>query len=116
MHELPIAKTIFKSVMKKAEECGAKSVVRVCIEAGELREYVEWILQKYWDYISEGSIAEGAKIELISLPATVKCGQCENVYALDIEDLEASKCPECGFDQGELLTGRELRIKGMEIT
>ncbi len=115
MHELPIAKTIYRSVMKKAEECGAARVLRVVIEAGELREYVEAILQKYWDYISEGSIAQGAKIELISLPATVRCGKCAEVYALDIDDLEASRCPQCGFDSGELLTGRELRIKGMEI-
>ncbi len=115
MHELPIAKTIYRSVMKKAVECGASAVVRVVIEAGELREYVEPILQRYWDYISVGSIAAGAKIELITLPATVRCERCAEIYALDMEDLEASRCPKCGHDSGELLTGRELRIKGMEI-
>ncbi len=116
MHELPIAKSIYKSVVKKAEECGAVSVVRVCIEAGELREYVEAILQQYWDYIARGSVAEGARIELISIPATVKCGKCGNVYELDAERLFDSCCPACGYDRGELLTGRELRIKGIEIT
>ena len=116
MHELPITRSIFRTVIRKAEECGVKSVVRVCIEAGELREYVEVILQKYWDYISKGSLAEGAKIELISIPATARCSECETVYDLNIEDLEGSRCPKCGYDRGELITGRELRIKGMEIT
>jgi len=115
MHELPLAKSIYRSVMKKADECGATAVVRVVIEAGELREYVELILQKYWDYVSRGSLAEGAKIELITLPATVRCGECGKVYGLNIDDLESSRCPDCGFDRGDLLTGRELRIKGMEI-
>jgi len=115
MHELPLAKSIYRSVMKKAEECGATSVVRVVIEAGELREYVELILQRYWDYVSRGSLAEGARIELITLPATVRCGACGRVYGITVEDLENSRCPDCGFDRGELLTGRELRIKGMEI-
>lgn len=115
MHELPLAKSIFSTVIKKAEECGATAVVRVCIEAGELREYVEMILQKYWDYISRGSIAEGAKIELISIPATARCTQCGTVYGIEVDELADAKCPACGYDRGELLTGRELRIKGMEI-
>ena len=115
MHELPLAKTIFSTVLKKAEECGAKAVVRVCIESGELREYVELILQKYWDYISRGSIAEGARIELISIPATVRCAQCGGVYGIEAESLADAKCPDCGHDRGELLTGRELRIRGIEI-
>lgn len=115
MHELPIAKSIFRSVIKKAQECGASSVTRVRIEAGELREFVEPILQKYWDYISRGSLAEGAVIELITLPVTVSCGKCKTVYSPDMQDMNAC-CPKCGFDRGELLTGRELKITGMEIT
>jgi len=87
MHELPLAKSIYRSVMKKADECGATAVVRVVIEAGELREYVELILQKYWDYVSRGSLAEGAKIELITLPATVRCGETNLKPELLVEAL-----------------------------
>ena len=115
MHELPLARSMYRTVMTKAQACGATAIKRVVIEAGELREYVEVILQKYWDYVSRGSIAEGAKVELISLPATVRCGKCEKVYAIDAKNLMNSKCPDCGYDRGELLTGRELRIKGIEI-
>ena len=73
MHELPITKSIFKSVLAKAEEVGANRVVRVVLEVGELREFIELFVQKYWDYMSKDTICEGSRIELIHLPAAARC-------------------------------------------
>ncbi len=115
MHELPITKSILKCVDQKAREAGAERVVRVVLEAGELREYIEALVQKYWDYASVGTICEGARIELISIPATARCEKCGCEYRLDTDDLINSVCPDCGCETGELLTGRELRIRGIEI-
>lgn len=115
MHELPITKSILKSVLAKAEECGATRVVRVVVEVGELREFVPVIVQKYWDYAAEGALCEGARVELVMIPATAMCGACGRVYDVDIQDLQNSNCPRCGCESGKLCTGRELRIRGMEI-
>lgn len=116
MHELPITKSIFRSVIKHAEQNGAKTVEKVCLEVGELREFIEEIVQKYWDYISRGSIASTARIEIITIPITAKCSECETVYDIDALALEEARCPKCHNESGELLTGRELRIRGIEIT
>ena len=115
MHELPITKSIFKCVNAKAIEAGAEKVTRVVLEVGELREFIEVFVQKYWDYVSAGTVCEGAKIELISLPAKARCEKCGCEYKIDTEDLVNSVCPECGCETGELIAGRELRIRGMEI-
>jgi len=115
MHELPITKSIFRSVVSKAESAGAVSVRRVVLEAGILRDYIPEMVQKYWDYISKGSIAEGAKIEMRELDAVAKCGNCGNEYTITRETINDAHCPACGYRYGRLLSGNELHIVGIEI-
>jgi len=115
MHELPITKSIFKTVVSRAEEAGAKSVRRVVLEIGILRDFIPEIIQKYWDYISKGSIAEGSKIEIREIEASAKCGKCGGVYRIGKNSISDAHCPECGYRFGELVSGSELRILGIEI-
>lgn len=115
MHELPFAKSIFKSVISKAEANQAKAVTLTVIEVGVLRDFVPEIVQKYWNYVTKGSIAEGSVIEMREIPATVECKECQTVYEIDVQHLIASHCPKCGCQSGKMLTGRELRIIGIEI-
>ena len=104
MHELPFTKSIYNAVMKKASEVGAKRVVMVALEVGVLR-----------DYIAKGDIAEGSTIEIETIPATVSCRDCGTIYEVDVSDIANANCPECGCPTGKLVTGRELRIVGIEI-
>jgi len=115
MHELPFTKSIFRTVSAKAAGAGAEGVSRVVLEVGVLRDYIPEIVQKYWDYVAKGTIAEGAEIEINTIPATVRCRDCGHVYGLDVRNMQESHCPECGCVKGELETGRELRIIGIEI-
>ena len=115
MHELPFTKSIYNAVMKKASEVGAKRVVMVALEVGVLRDYIPEIVQKYWDYIAKGDIAEGSTIEIETIPATVSCRVCGTIYEVDVSDIANANCPECGCPTGKLVTGRELRIVGIEI-
>jgi len=115
MHELPITKSIFKTVLRRADEAGAVSVRRVVLEIGILRDFIPPMVQKYWDYIASGSIAEGARIEIREVNASAKCGQCGAVYVIDRNNVSDARCPECGFRYGKLLSGSELRIVGIEI-
>jgi len=115
MHELPITKSIFKTVVSRAQDAGAVSVTRVVLEIGILRDYVPEIIQKYWDYISPGSIAEGAKIEIKELDAVARCGRCSGVYTIAKGHIAEARCPSCGYQRGELLSGDGFRIVGIEI-
>jgi len=115
MHELPITKSIFKTVLSKAEAAGATGVNRVVLEIGILRDFVPDFIQKYWDYIAAGTIAEGAAIEVIELDAEARCGRCGNEYKITKEHISDAHCPVCGSLGGQLIAGEELRIKGIEI-
>lgn len=115
MHELPLVKSIFKSVKQKAEENNASRVVMVQLEIGVLREFVPEIIQKYWDYITPATILENSIIDVVEIPASAQCSQCENVYLLDLQNLFTSVCNQCGCETGTLVTGREMKIKGIQI-
>jgi len=115
MHELPITTSIFRSVVGKAESVGASSVNRVVLEIGILRDYVPEIVQKYWDYISKGSIAEGSVIEIREIDAIAACGCCGNEYNITRETITDAHCPACGYRYGKILAGNELHIVGIEI-
>lgn len=115
MHELPFAKSIFHAVVTKAEANGATKVTRVVIEVGVLRDFVPEIVQKYWKYVTKGSMAEDSSIEMNEIPATVTCGDCQTVYEINVHDLVHTHCPQCGCQTGKMLTGRELRIVRIEI-
>jgi len=115
MHELPLTKSIFNSVIRKAESSNAESVTKVVLEIGILRDFIPSIVQKYWDYISPGSIAEGSVIEIREVPAAAVCGKCGTKYLIDRESISEARCPNCSYEFGTLLTGSELRIVGIEI-
>jgi len=115
MHELPITKSIFRLVESKAESVGASSVTKVVLEIGILRDYIPEIVQKYWDYISKGTIAEGSVIEIRDIDAIAACGNCGNEYTITRETISDAHCPACGFKYGRLLAGNELHIVGIEI-
>lgn len=115
VHELPFAKSIFKVVEKTAEENGAKRVCQVSLEVGVLRDFIPDLVQKYWDYITRGTIADGSTIKITTIEATAQCRECSVVYPIDTRHINESKCPACGCDMGTLLTGRELRIMNIEI-
>lgn len=115
MHELPITKSIFKTVISRAENAGATAVNRVVLEIGVLRDFVPSIVQKYWDYIAGGSIAEGSVIEIREVDASAVCGQCGQTYRIGRDNIATAHCPMCGCRQGRLVSGSELRIVGIEI-
>jgi len=115
MHELPLTKSIFKTVVAKAESVDAASITKVVLEIGILRDFIPEIVQKYWDYISSGSLAEGSKIIINELPASARCSQCGSIYRIKKSNLSESQCPNCSNPYGTLVSGDELRIAGIEI-
>ncbi len=115
MHELPFTKGIFKSVMRKAESVNATGINRVVLEIGVLHDFIPEFVQRYWDFISRGTIAEGSRVEIRWKNATVMCGQCNTQFEVDKETMTDPKCPSCGYEFGTMLSGNELRIIGIEI-
>ncbi len=116
IHELPLTQKVLEIAIEYAEENNAESIVEVCIRIGELRDFVEEITQKYWDYLSEGTIAEGAKIRFEKVPVAAICHICNNIFCFDWRGVDKLLCPACESFDVELLNGTELEVKEISIS
>lgn len=115
MHELPLTHRIFAQAMKAAEENGAVRIDAVYLKVGEMRDFVEEITQKYWDYISKGTIAEGAKVRFIRVPAAASCSSCDEIFNFDWRSKEKTVCPRCHGIDISLYSGSELEVVRIAI-
>lgn len=117
MHELAITKSIAEVVLAKQREVGASRVVRVWIEAGEMRNLEPSWVQRYFDHCTEGTSAEGAQIIMERIPIVFRCEACGSDFGFDLHEHHDGRivCPSCGCGEYDLVSGRELAITDMEV-
>ncbi len=100
--------------MKYAEDNQASRIVSIYLQVGELRDFEEEWMQRYFDYLSRGTIAEGGKIVLKKIPASARCVQCAHTFNTDIKQ-DNVYCPGCGCSKIELVTGNEFLLESIEV-
>lgn len=112
MHEQSIVEALLSTVLEKANEQGAKKVIRVYLVVGELSGVLQDALDFYFGFLSKDTIAAGASLFFIQPPTQVRCRECGTVFSP--ENLNLS-CPNCKERKVEILSGRELFIESMEV-
>jgi hydrogenase nickel incorporation protein HypA/HybF len=115
MHELPITESILKIVLKHAETNNVRQVMSINLQVGKLSDLEDEWIQRYFDYLSKGTVAQGAKLKIERMPIMVQCNACSNSYETEVAKLGDLICPACGEKGGTLLSGREYYIKEMEV-
>lgn len=116
MHELPIIKKVLHIVLSDASEQEAKEVRAVTLKVGEMHDLIPELVERYFSYVSRGTIAEKAKLKIISLPITCTCNDCQKHFIYNLRYVERTQgCPVCGGEDLDLLSGNELLIDNIEI-
>ena len=95
-----------------ARAAGGKCVLGVKLRVGTLSGVVPEALQFAWDVVSRDTLAEGARLEIESIPAACWCATCMAEFAC--ADF-FNECPCCHDLSGELRRGRELEIAAVEL-
>jgi hydrogenase nickel incorporation protein HypA/HybF len=108
MHELGITKNIVAIVSEHAH--GLK-VKRVLLEIGQLSAIMPDAIRFCFDICSQGTVLEGAKLEILEIAGLGKCCQC----GLEIPLTQPFGQCQCGSIQINLIAGQELKIKEIEI-
>lgn len=112
MHELSITQNILGIVVKHAEKAQAQRVTAINLVVGELTGFVDDSIQFYFDMLSPGSMAAGARLAIERIPARVRCRACGQEF--EPRDLNWA-CPRCAAIGGEVLSGREFSVKSIEV-
>ena len=115
MHELPITESILKIVLKHAEMNSVRKVMVIHLQIGKLSDLQDGWIQHYFDYLSKGTLAEGAKLKIERTPIMVQCHACSRSYEAEVARMGDLVCPSCGEKGGTLVSGREYTIKEMEV-
>ena len=94
MHELPVTRSILDIALVHAEANSVSRILSIHLEIGELSDLEnEWI-QRYFDYLSKGTIAEGAKLKIKRMPVVMQCAVCSKSFAVNIREVGEIHCPE----------------------
>jgi len=114
MHELPVTKSILGIVLRHAESQSVSRVLTIDLSIGALSDLeAEW-LQKYFDHLSRGTPAEGAKLRVHRSPLTFLCEPCSREFSATREELETASCPECGTREASIVSGAGYTVESME--
>jgi hydrogenase nickel incorporation protein HypA/HybF len=108
MHELAIAEEIVAIVADRTR--GAR-VRRIVIEVGRLCAVVPDAMRFCFDLATEGTVAEGARLDIIEVSGRARCRVCGADVVLE---RPFGRCG-CGGTDLEWLAGEELRIRDVEL-
>lgn len=112
MHEMGIIAGVIDTVRASAEEAGATKVLGVTLSIGQMTEAVEDILQFAWEALSEGTICEGAQLNVNMVAPRSRCPECGAEFE---HDRFHRTCPACGNALTELIAGREMQLDSIEV-
>ena len=106
-----VTQGILDASFEAANNAGAKRIIDIRISVGELTEVVDFALQFAFESLTPGTMAEGATLTVIHVPARSHCNACGVDYDHDRFQM---LCPTCDSFDVALLQGRELHIDSIE--
>lgn len=109
MHEFGIAHQVIEIC---AAASGGARITRVVLEIGKLSAVLPAAVRFCFEAATEGTVAEGAELEIIEVPGLVRCEDCGREMT---RDRPFGRCA-CGGTSFERLAGDGLRIKAMEVS
>ncbi|MFH1748717.1 MAG: hydrogenase maturation nickel metallochaperone HypA [Planctomycetota bacterium] len=105
MHEMSIAASLVEHVLSEARQQQAVWVQEVEVQIGVLQLVVPEALEMAFSAITEGTLAAGATLKIVPVPARARCRQCEQCFEPAVDDY---LCPKCQLADVEIVGGREI--------
>lgn len=112
MHELAIANSIVNAVLEEAAKRNLGAVTAIGLRIGALSDVVPEALEFGFSAIAAGTILEGTRLEIESVPVAGACLTCHEVF--DVKGLVFA-CPDCGSADIKVQKGQELDIAYIEV-
>ena len=112
MHEMALAEGVLQIVEDAARAGAAQRVQAVRLELGALSHVERDALRFCFEAVTRGSVAEGARLDILDTPGRAWCMPCS--AAVPLQRL-GDACPHCGSYQLQVTQGEEMRVRDIEI-
>ena len=112
MHEMSITRAMLEIVREQMAKHGIERLSRVHIQVGEMTAVEPDSLRFCFEVCTQGTLLEGAVLEVEEMPLTGLCRDCGAKFAM--KNLVAS-CPFCRSATVDIIAGRELDIISIEV-
>jgi len=114
MHELAVTESILSIVLRHARLNGVCRVMTVHLRIGRLSDLETPWIQRYFDRLSVGTVADGARISVESIPVRLACAACGTVFEAEIRVRGSIPCPSCTETRVRLVSGHDYRVESIE--
>jgi hydrogenase nickel incorporation protein HypA/HybF len=109
---MSLTESIVEIAVETAGREGASRVRRIVVDIGALSHVEPEALLFCFSAVSAGTIAEGARLDILRIPGAGWCADCGKTVPLEER---FGPCPECGGFHVQMTAGDEMRVKEMEI-
>jgi hydrogenase nickel incorporation protein HypA/HybF len=114
MHEFSMMEKILRVILLESKRHSAKGILEINLEVGELTFLNPDQLRFAFEVLSEGTVAERAKLNIEKVGARIKCPHCGYAGPISYEGPEDHlgympaflECSICGSQELEVTSGR----------
>lgn len=113
MHEMGVVLNVINAVEKYANANGISEVKGVVMEIGEVSGVVPSYFASCWyPAVARSRILLNSEVQVDFIPGIARCYKCREEFNIEKND---GKCPKCGSEHWETLSGREVMIKEIYV-
>lgn len=112
MHELSLSQGMVGIIEGQAAIHDFSRVFKVRLEIGVLSCVEPEALTFCFDTVTRGTLAEGARLEILTVPGRAWCRDCDVAVPIG---RRVEPCPQCGGYRLQIQAGDEIRIKDLEV-
>jgi len=112
MHELTVTEGLLEIARRHAQSAGAARITGLYLVVGEWSSIVDDSIQFYWDFVSQGTSAEGASLHFRRVPVEIVCLGCGHQYHPEGDEFA---CPACRGEQIRIAAGDEFYLEAIDV-
>jgi hydrogenase nickel incorporation protein HypA/HybF len=109
MHELSATQGLLDTALKHAP---TQKITALYIVVGQASSMVDESVQFYFDQISAGTRAAGARLHFRRIPAEMRCMDCQHVFLPEPDQVQ---CSHCQGRHLHLASGQEFYLEAIDV-
>ena len=112
MHEISLVESVVALIEDERCKQAFSRVRAIRLKVGTLGHAEPEALRFCFDAVTSGTIADGARLEIETVPGAGWCSHCHQTVLLEER---FSPCPLCGNVHVRMTAGDELRVAEIEV-